>query len=61
MRGGGSKAVWIFSKNSSDLVAGPFPKELIYESRSYRKQLKPCHIFKDEGGGEHEDVDDNIR
>ena len=25
--GGGAKAVWNFSKNSSDLVAGPFPKE----------------------------------
>ena len=25
-RGGGSKAVSNFSKNSSDLVAGPFPK-----------------------------------
>ena len=23
---GGSKAVWNFSKNSSDLVAGPFPE-----------------------------------
>ena len=26
MRGGGSKAVWNFSENSSDLVAGSFPK-----------------------------------
>ena len=25
MRGGGAKAVWIFSKNSSYLVAGLFP------------------------------------
>ena len=25
MRGGGSKAGWNFSKNSSNLVAGPFP------------------------------------
>ena len=24
-RGGGSKAIWNFSENSSDLVAGPFP------------------------------------
>ena len=24
---GGSKAVWNFSENSSDLVAGPFPKD----------------------------------
>ena len=30
MRGGGAKAVWNFSKNSSDFVAGPFP---------YRKYL----------------------
>ena len=26
MRGGGAKAVRNFSENSSDLVAGPFPK-----------------------------------
>ena len=26
---GGSKAVWNFSKNSSDLVAGSFPKACI--------------------------------
>ena len=26
---GGSKAVWIFSKNSSDLVAGSFPYQVI--------------------------------
>ena len=34
MRGGGSKAVWNFSKNSSDLVAGPFPMESIVYDHS---------------------------
>ena len=29
MRGEGSKAVWNFSENSSDLVAGPFPKHFV--------------------------------
>ena len=32
MRVDGSKAVWNFSKKSSDLVAGPFPKQLTSES-----------------------------
>ena len=27
MRGGGSKAIWNFSKSSSNLVAGSFPKQ----------------------------------
>ena len=35
MRGvGGSKAVWNFHENSSDLVAGPFPN-----------QLQPSHLI----------------
>ena len=29
IRGGGSKAVWNFSKNSSDLVAGSFPHNVL--------------------------------
>ena len=29
MRGEGSKAVWNFPENSSDLVAGPFPKHFV--------------------------------
>ena len=33
-----SKAVWNFSKNSSDLVAGPFPKQMyLYFSLVERK------------------------
>ena len=39
--GGGSKAVWIFSKKSSDLVAAPFPKHY-----NQLKQCKQCKQWK---------------
>ena len=31
MRGGGSKVVWNLSKNSSELVAGRFPKSKVVQ------------------------------
>ena len=39
-RGGGSKAVWNFSENSSDLVAPPFPKNFhvpFYKSVQFKR------------------------
>ena len=39
MRGGeGSKAVWNFSKNSSDLVAGPFPNLDVYKNKNEEEE-----------------------
>ena len=39
MRGWWSKAVWNFSKNSSNLVAGSFPKGLEYGKRLSAKDV----------------------
>ena len=40
--GGGSKAVWNFSKNSSDLVAGPFPKCVLAYWCFFLRQFYAC-------------------
>ena len=48
MRGGESKVVWTFSKKSSDLVAGSFPKL----GSSFRISSDDC------GGPHHLDQDD---
>ena len=37
MRGGGSKAVWDFSENSSILVASPVPKGILYRYSIFPK------------------------
>ena len=39
--GGGSKAVWNFSENSSDLVAGPFPYARRRANLHFPARLKP--------------------
>ena len=41
MRGGGAKAVWNFSKKSSDLAAGSFPKD------GSTVTLGECELMKD--------------
>ena len=46
MRGGGSKAVWNFSKNSSGLVAGPFLSQILHLAN------RSVKVLGSEGGGE---------
>ena len=50
--GGGSKAVWIFSKNPSDLVARPFPHQCyndagedgVNNSGPHQLDIRPTHF-----------------
>ena len=42
--GGGSRAVWNFSENSSDFVAPPFLKERHIDERQTRVHRRPTNV-----------------